>query len=100
MESLITQPASWLTLLGTVGLSLVGFLADKYVVPFLKVGKREKYAGYIAVIADDVTDELRLKYPDKAWLTHLDEAIDRLISICGIDSDVAGRAVRAAAARK
>jgi hypothetical protein len=87
-------------MLGTIGLTLAGYLANKYVIPFLKVGQREKYAEYIAVIADEVTDELRLKYPQKQWLSHLDEAIDRLVSICGINTDIAGRAIRASAARK
>jgi len=91
---------SWIGVLGSVGLTVLAFLAQKYVVPFLQVGHRQKYAEYIADIADEITDEMRLKYPDKEWLQHLDEAVDQLIQICGISSDVARRAINAAASRK
>lgn len=79
---------------------MVAFLAQKYVIPFLQVGRRQKYAEYIGVIADEITDELRLKYPDRQWLQHLDEAVDQLIQICGISADIARRAINAAASRK
>ena len=49
---------------------MVGYLAQRYVIPFLKIGKRQNYAKYISVIADELIDELRLKYPDKKWLEH------------------------------
>ena len=100
MDNVFTQAGSWFGLLGSVGLSLVAFLANKYVIPWLRVGKRQQYAEYIATIADDITDDLRLKYPDKSWLEHLDEAIDQLIAICDIESEIAKRAINAAAARK
>jgi len=92
--------SSWLGLLGSIGLTLAAYLANRYVIPFLKVGKRQKYARFIAVIADELTDELRVKYPDRQWLQHLDEAVDRLAEICGVSNEIALRAVRAAAARK
>ena len=87
-------------LLGSVGLILVGHVAKKYVIPFLSLGKRHRYAQYIAMIADEVTDELRKKYPEKDWMRHLDEAVDRLIAICEIEPDIARRAINAAAARR
>ena len=87
-------------LLGTVAMALATYAANRYVIPFLRVGERQRYAGYIAAIADDLTDELRHKYPDREWLKHLDEAIDTLVAICGISRSVAGRALNAAAARK
>ena len=61
-----------------------------------------RYAQFIAYIADDVTDELAAKYPEKEWLRYLDEAIDKVIEICGLQdsSEVAKRAVNAAIARK
>ena len=100
MENFFSQTGSWLGLLGSVGFLALGHVVKKYVIPFLGVGQRQQYASYIATIADDVTDELRLKYPDKKWLAHLDSAVDMLIEICGISREIAYRAVRAAAARK
>lgn len=100
MEGLFSQPGSWFSVLGSVGLILAGRVVTKYVIPFLSVGRRERYARHIAFIADDITDDLRGKYPDREWLKHLDEGVDRLISICGIGPDVARRAVNASVARK
>ncbi len=100
MDSLISQAGSWTGILGTIGLTLATYLSNRYIIPFLSVGKRQRYAQYIGAIADELTDELRTKYPERDWLKHLDEAIDSLISICGISNDVAQRAVKAAAARK
>jgi hypothetical protein len=100
MELLFGNPTSWLGIIGTVGLTLAGYLAQRYVIPFLKIGHRQKYAQYIGAIADDLTDELRAKYPGRDWLAHLDEAVDRLIEICGVTQEIARRALRASAARK
>jgi len=100
MEALLLQPGSWVSVLGSVALLLAGHIANKYVIPFLKVGKRQQYAQFIATIADEVTDDLRNKYPNKSWLKHIDEAVDSLIAICGITPEIARRAIRAAAARK
>lgn len=100
MDSILGDSNSLWGLLGTVGLTLLTYAANRYVIPWLKVGHREQYARYVAAIADDLTDELRLKYPDKVWLKHLDEAVDALIQVCGISREVALRALQAAAARK
>lgn len=100
MEALFMQSGGWLGVLGSVGLMLAGFLAKQYVIPFLSIGHRQKYAEYIAAIADEVTDELRARYPEKDWLAHLDEAVETLIEICGISREVAMRAIKASAARK
>jgi len=100
MDSVAISGNSWLGLLGSLGLMLASYLAKRYVIPFLQVGKRQQFARYITVIADEVIDELRLKYPDRQWLAHLDEAIKKLAEICGIAPDIAERAIRASAARK
>ena len=100
MESLLSDTGTWLGGLGSLALALVSFLAKRYVVPFLTVARRRKYAEYIAAIADEVTDDLRARYPDRAWLAYLDEAVDTLIGVCGVSKDVARRAVMAATARK
>ena len=99
MESLLFQPASWLNILGSFGLLLAGHIATRYVVPFLKIGKRQRYAELIAQLADEFTDELRNKH-DKSWAKYLDEAVDKLIILLGISLEIARRAIKAAAARK
>ena len=86
--------------IGAVFMAAVAFTAKKYLLPFLEIESRRRYAAYIAAIADDVTDELVLRYPDRKWLQYLDEAVDKIIQICKIDQEVARRAVQAAAARK
>jgi hypothetical protein len=85
---------------GTVLMAGVAYLARKYLVPYLELESRRKYAAYIAAIADDITDELTLRYPNRKWLEYLDDAVDKIIEICNIDQDVARRAIQAAAARK
>lgn len=100
MEQLLASSSSWMNLLGSVGILFAGHIANKYIIPFLKIGKRKQYAQYIATIADEVTDDLKSKYEEKEWLKHLDEAVDMLISICDISPVIATRAVKAAAARK
>lgn len=76
------------------------WLARQYLVPLLQVEKRRRFAGWIAAIADDVTDDLRMRYPGEAWAAELDRAVDRLIEVCGIDREVAERAVHAAVTRR
>jgi hypothetical protein len=100
MDLPVISANSWLGILGSTALMLAAYLAKKYIIPFLQAGKRQKVAEVIAVVAEDVVDELRQKYPDKEWLTHLDKAIDSLAAICGVSPDIAERAVRASAARK
>jgi len=86
--------------LGTLFMAAVAWLAKKYLVPWLKIDSRRRYAAYIAAIADDVTDELRQRYPGKTWAVYLDEAVDKIIDICNINPDIARRAALAALARK
>ena len=100
MDSIVTEPNSWLGVLSSVALLIATYVVKKYVIPFLQVGKREKYARFIATIADEVTDDLRGRYPNEEWVKHLDEGIDRLIEICGVSQEIARRSVGAAAARK
>ena len=99
-EAILGHSGSWLGLLGTVALTLTGYVANRYIIPFLKVGKRQKYAQYVAAIADELTDALRARHPEKEWLEHLDEAVDTLAAICGVSPEIARRAIKASAARK
>jgi hypothetical protein len=98
MDSIMQTP-SVLGILGALGLTLAGYLAQRFVIPFLKVGKREKYAQFIATIAGEVIDDLRARYPNKKWLEHLDEAVEAVARICGVTPEIARRAVNAASTR-
>ena len=100
MDSILSNSNTLWGIIGSIGLGLAGILTRKYLVPFLQVDRRRRYAQYIGLLADEVTDELRLRYPDRTWIKHLDEAVDRLIEITGISADIARRAINAAAARK
>ncbi len=100
MDSLFSQPTSWIGMLSSIGMLLFGHVTNKYILPFLKVGKRKQYAEYVATIADEITDDLKNKYPQKDWLKYLDTAVDTLISICDISPQVARRAISAAISRK
>jgi hypothetical protein len=100
MEIEVIEAGGIIELLGAVAALAVGWVANRYVIPFLQVGRRRQYATLIATLADELTDDLRETYPDRAWLDHLDEAVDRLIDILGISGEVARRAIRAAASRK
>ena len=100
MEKLFTEPVGWIGLLGSMALMVVGHVGRKYLLPFLSIGKRQRYAGFVAMIADEITDDLRAKYPDREWTEWLDEAVDLVVDICEVGPDVARRAISAAVARK
>ena len=100
MESLLTNAVAWTGAVGSIILLVVGYFARKYLVPFLVIGKRREYARWIAVIADEVTDDLRGRYPENEWLEHLDEAVDKIIEVCHISGEIARRSVKASVSRK
>jgi len=85
---------------GTLVMVIATWAAKKYLIPFLNVESRRRYAAYIAAIADEITDELRLKYPNKPWVAYLDEAVDKIIKVCNISPETARRAVTASLSRK
>ena len=100
MEFVFSQSESLFSMLGSLGLLFAGYIAQRFLIPFLNVGRRQKYAQYIAAIADELTDALRARHPEKEWLAHLDEAVDTLAAICGVSIEIARRAIKASAARK
>lgn len=100
LETLLTNGLAWGGMIGSVILILVAHVTRKYLIPFLVIGKRREYARWIAAIADEVTDDLRARYPENEWLAHLDEAVDKIIDICGISSQIGRRAAQAALSRK
>lgn len=85
---------------GALFMVLLAYLARIYLVPFLKLEHRRRYAVYIATIADEVTDDLVRRYPDKQWLKYVDQAVDKIIEVCDIDREIAERAASAALSRK
>lgn len=91
----------WFGILGTVVTLAVTKLTTSHIIPFLQVGRRQKYAQHISIIADELTDELMERYPDNEWLQHVDAAVNKLITICNINNaSVASRAMKAAVNRK
>jgi len=99
MEFLFGNNGSLVGLVGSVAVMFAGYVANKYIIPFLKIGKRERYASLITTLADEITDELCVKYPDKKWLDYLDQAVNKLRELCDISDEVARRAIQAAFAR-
>lgn len=85
---------------GSAALAVVGWVGSRYLAPLLKIGKRKQFAQWIAVIADEITDALVAKYPNKRWLEVIDEAVDKLAEVCGINQEISRRAVEAALSRK
>ncbi|MCK5832947.1 hypothetical protein KAH81_04660 [bacterium] len=67
----------------------IGFLAGKYLKPWInRNSTRIIRAKEIALIADRITDEMLLVAPAAHWSEWIDEAVDRLISACGLpDAD-------------
>lgn len=85
---------------GAVLMFYLGYLVKKEILPLLKAKRNREIAMHILVIADDVTDYFRLKFPKAHWSVWLDKAVDRIIEITEVKREVAGRAARAAVARK
>jgi len=76
------------------------YFANKYLVPFLRVEKHRRYAEWIGRLADELTDDLVVRFPGQEWLRYVDDAIDKLMELCGIEKDIARRAVNSSLERK
>lgn len=76
------------------------YLVRRYVMPLLMIEKNRRYAEWIAKIADEVTDDLVERYPEKGWTRMLDELVDGVIKICGVSPETARRAAGAAIGRR
>ena len=86
--------------LGSLGLLLIGWVTQKYLVPYLSTEKKKKMAELILLIADDVTNYFLLKYPKANWAEWIDQSVEQIIQITGVDREVALRAAKAAIVRK
>lgn len=89
-----------LAAIGTMLMLYLGYVIKKEVLPLLKVKRNREMASHILIIADDVTDYFRLKFPNAHWSVWLDKAVDRIIESTGVGRNVAGRAAKASIARK
>ena len=96
MTELLSYENAILTFLGLA----VVFVGKNYLLPFLRIESRRRYAHWIAHLADEITDDLVARYPDNAWLKFVDDSIDKLMEVCGIEHEVAERAVSSALSRK
>lgn len=85
---------------GTILLIYLGYLIKKEIVPLLKLKRNREIAGHVLVIADDVTDYFRLKFPSAHWSVWLDRAVDKIIDVTGVGRNAAERATKAVLARK
>ena len=88
-----------LAAMGALLMLYLGIFVKKEILPLLQIKRNREVAQYILVIADDVTDFFRLKYPSAHWSVWLDRAVDRIIEITGVGRDVADRAAKAAVMR-
>ncbi len=81
---------------------ILGYLAGKYLKPFVHSSQqRLAKAQEIALIADKITDEMLLLFPQQKWDNWLDSAVDKLIKACDLkDADVARREITAQIAKK
>lgn len=86
--------------MGTVLLIYIGYIVKRYLVPLLKARHNMEIAQHVLIIADDVTDYFRLKFPSAHWSVWLDRAVDRIMEITGINREAADRAAQASVARK
>ena len=100
MDLIANHLPTILEIFSGIFISFMLWFAKRYVAPYLKVEKRHRYAEYIAIIADDITDDLVRNYPDKEWAKRLDEAVDKIMVVCGVDDEIARRAASAAFSRK
>ena len=89
-----------LAALGAVLMFYLAYIIRKELLPLLQIKRNREIAEHLLVIADDVTDYFRVKFPSAHWSVWLDKAVDKIIEITGVGRDTAGRAARAAVARK
>ena len=86
--------------IGSLLLVVVGWVAQKYLVPFLATEQKKRLAEHVLLIADEVTSSLVLKYPASGWANWIDQAVEQIMQISGVSREVAMRAATAALVRK
>ena len=75
-------------------LFVIGLFAGRFLKPWInKKPARLEKAEEIALIADRITDEMELLFPDAAWSDWIDDAVDKLIKSCGLTDADDARAI-------
>lgn len=97
-SSIFTGPVEWG--IGGLIMILVTWMVKKHLLPFLDTEVKKKMAEYVLLIADEVTDQLVAKYPDKKVWGYLDRAVDKIMEVCGVKKEAATRAAEASFGRK
>ena len=97
-SSIFTGPVEWG--IGGLIMILVAWVVKKHLLPFLDTEVKKKMAEYVLLIADEITDQLVAKYPDKKVWVYLDRAVDKIMEVCGVKREVAARAAGASFSRK
>lgn len=100
VSHIINHLPALIDIFGAIFMALIVWFARQYLAPYFKVERSRRYAEYIAAIADDVTDDLVCSYPDKEWVKRLDEAVDKIMAVCGVEGEIARRVASAALSRK
>ncbi len=85
---------------GAILMLYLGILIKRELVPLLKIKRNREIAAHLLVIADDVTDYFRTKFPSAHWSVWMDRAVDKIIDITGVGRDIADRVAKAAVVRK
>ena len=86
--------------IGAILMFYIGMIIKKELVPLLEIRRNKEIADHILIIADDVTDYFRLKFPNAHWSIWLDKAVDKIMDITGSNRQTANRAARASVSRK
>lgn len=89
-----------LTALGSLLMLVLSWVAGKYLPKLLDTERKKRMAEYLLKIADDLTDYFIQKYPDSKYAQWIDQAIEKLMEICGVERDVAERVLKAVIERK
>lgn len=78
-----------LKLFGIAGgiIGLLGFILYKFAFPqfkkWIQIGVRSRYAKLLSHLADEITDDLVIRYPASKWINFIDEAVDELLKTMG-----------------
>ncbi len=89
-----------LAALGALLMIYLAYIVKKELLPLLHVKRNREMARYVLIIADNVTDHFRAKFPQAHWSVWLDRAVDKIMEITGIGREGARRVAEAAMTRK
>lgn len=70
--------------------TVLGYVIKKYVIPWLRVETRRRYAEYLAHLADEFTDDMVINHPN-TWWEEVDKAVDFVMERLGIAKETGKR---------